>query len=234
MRVAVIGGTGRFGSVLAWRLAEAGHHVVIGSRDAPRALNSAGLIGALAQSGAPVEGALNRDAARFAEVILLTLPAHGQTEVVQHIAPETGGKVVVDTCVCHHGRGAGLWLPPAEGSAALRVRRLLPKNATVAATLHAVAARSLRWPHRHPAADVLVASEGEPALAAAGHLLDGLALRWWEAGDLEAAAALEQMACLLARLADRHSAVVPGVRFHGLPERPGARGLAAKPAQTVP
>lgn len=228
MRVAVIGGTGRFGSILAWRFAEAGHHVVIGSRDAPRALNSAALIGALTQSGSPVEGAHNRDATRFAEVVVLTLPAHGQTEVVRDIREATAGKVVIDTCVCHHADGGGLWLPPAEGSAALRVRRLLPKSSTVAATLHAVAARSLRWPKRHPPGDVLVAGEGEQALSAAGGLLDDLALRWWEVGNLDCAAALEQMACLLARLSDRHGSPAPGVAFHGLPRAVPAAGRTAE------
>ncbi len=223
MRVAIIGGTGRFGSVLAWRLADAGHHVVIGSRDGMRALNSAGVVGALCQSGTPIEGALNRDAARFADVVLLTVPTHGHAGVLREIADVSAGKVVVDTCVCHHRDGAGRWAPPPEGSAALRARRLLPRTATVAATLHGVAARSLHWPRRHPPGDVLVASEGGSALEAAGTLLDDLTLQWWEAGDLEAAAALEQAACLLARLADRHGAVAPGLRLHGLPQRAGGR-----------
>ncbi|MHB8682551.1 MAG: NAD(P)-binding domain-containing protein, partial [Acidimicrobiales bacterium] len=37
MQVAIIGGTGPLGRGLALRLADAGHHVVVGSRDAARA-----------------------------------------------------------------------------------------------------------------------------------------------------------------------------------------------------
>ena len=55
MRVAVLGGTGSFGSALATRLREVGVEVVIGSRDADRAREHASTLG--------VEGATNADAA---------------------------------------------------------------------------------------------------------------------------------------------------------------------------
>lgn len=227
MRVAIIGGTGRLGSALAWRLGSAGYDVVIGSRDAPRACAAAGWIGAMVGSGAAVEGARNPDAVAGADVVLISVPAAGHASVLAQVAAPLAGKVVIDTCVCHDGRDAGAWLRPAEGSAAARVRRLAPRTATVAATLHTIPERSLRHPHRHPPGDALVVGEGRSAVEAAGTILSALGLRWWEVGDLAAAAALEQLACLLARLADRHGAPAPGLRVHGLPE-PGAP--AAHPA----
>ncbi|MBA3332263.1 MAG: NAD(P)-binding domain-containing protein, partial [Actinobacteria bacterium] len=45
MRVGIIGGTGGFGLALALRLREAGHDVVIGSRDATRAQEAAEELG---------------------------------------------------------------------------------------------------------------------------------------------------------------------------------------------
>ena len=56
MRVAVVGGTGPFGTALAIRLHEAGLDVVIGSRDRDRAAAAAADLG--------VEGATNDDAVR--------------------------------------------------------------------------------------------------------------------------------------------------------------------------
>ena len=53
MRIALIGGTGSFGTALAVRLREAGYHVVIGSRDANRARAAAAKLG--------VEGATNEE-----------------------------------------------------------------------------------------------------------------------------------------------------------------------------
>src|SRR5207302_9040750 len=57
MKIAVVGGTGDFGLALAQRLAEAGDHVVVGSRDAERARAKA------AEAGA-AGGATNADAVR--------------------------------------------------------------------------------------------------------------------------------------------------------------------------
>ena len=58
MKVALLGGTGGFGTALAVRLREAGYDVVIGSRDAERAQAAAAELG--------VEGATNEDAAQAA------------------------------------------------------------------------------------------------------------------------------------------------------------------------
>ena len=73
MDVAIIGGTGAEGFGLTLRLAQAGHHVTIGSRDADRAAAKAeearGMIGATAV----VAGAENADAAA-APVVIVTVP----------------------------------------------------------------------------------------------------------------------------------------------------------------
>jgi NADPH-dependent F420 reductase len=205
------------GAALVQRLAERGHHVIVGSRSAERAVNAAGLAAALTQSGAPVQGARNPDAVRHAEVVLLTVPAPGQRDVLREIGPHCGGRVVVDTCVCHHPVVPGLWVRPAEGSAALRVRRLLPRAAAVAATLHAVSSRTLLDPVRFPSGDVPVVADGAPARDAATHLLDEIGLPWLDAGGLEMAAALEHLAALLCALAERHGVPRPQARFLGLP-----------------
>lgn len=216
MRVAVLGGSGRFGSAVALRLAQAGCDVVVGSRDAGRAIEAAGQLGAAVASGAAVQGALLRDAVREAEVVVVAVPDAGHAGVLRTVAPELRGRVVLDCCVCRDPGNPGLWRRPAEGSAALRARRLSPRGAAVAAALHTVPEPALRYPERHRPGDCLVAADGRFSLEAAGILAKALGLRWWEAGDLRVAAALEQMACMLARLGERDGAAAPGVRLHGL------------------
>ncbi|MGI8420678.1 MAG: NAD(P)-binding domain-containing protein, partial [Gaiellaceae bacterium] len=78
MRVAVLGGTGSFGSALATRLREAGVEVVIGSRDAERAREHALELG--------FEGATNADAARGADIAVLAVKADGALETARELA----------------------------------------------------------------------------------------------------------------------------------------------------
>lgn len=212
MRVAVIGGSGRFGGALAWALAERGSEVVIGSRTAERAVDAAGLVGSEVSAGV-VQGARNGDAVRHAEIVLLCVPARGQRQVLAEIADMVPGRCVVDTCVCEHPRARGVWAPPREGSAAARVRRLLSPRAAVAATLHAVSVPALRQPQRHDCGDVLVAADGPGSRDAAREVLRALGLRCLEAGDLSAAPALEHFALLLHRLSAHHGREVGGARF---------------------
>src|SRR5205085_8655229 len=62
MRVAILGGTGKFGKALATRLSEAGDEVVIGSRDASRAREIAAELG--------VRGAANDEVGNVDLIVL--------------------------------------------------------------------------------------------------------------------------------------------------------------------
>ena len=82
MKIALIGGTGSFGMALAVRLREAGYGVVIGSRDAERAQAAAAELG--------VEGATNEDAARGADLVVLTTKADGAVETARSLREAIG------------------------------------------------------------------------------------------------------------------------------------------------
>src|ERR1700674_2234296 len=72
--IAIIGGTGALGAGLAWRLARAGHAIVIGSRTAEKAEAAAKYLAASVTGGTPPRGAGNADAAKAAEVVFVTVP----------------------------------------------------------------------------------------------------------------------------------------------------------------
>ena len=72
----LIGGTGPEGRGLALRFALAGEDVLIGSRDAKRAEQAASGIRSYEVRGS-VEGALNIDAARGADIVLVAVPLRG-------------------------------------------------------------------------------------------------------------------------------------------------------------
>ena len=129
--VAVLGGTGPQGRGLARRFAAAGIPVVIGSRDADRA---AALATELADAtGGTVSGADNATAADQGDVVVVAVPWDGHRDLLEALAPQLAGKVVVD-CVNPLGfdKQGAYALAVDEGSAAEQARSLLP-DAVVAA-----------------------------------------------------------------------------------------------------
>ncbi len=128
---AILGGTGEQGRGLARRLAIAGHPVIIGSRSYDRARATA------QQAGHGICGLANRDATREADLVIVTVPYQGHSELLAGLAAELAGKIVVD-CVNPLGfdQGGAYPLPAPEGSAAQQAATLLPGSRVVAAFHH--------------------------------------------------------------------------------------------------
>ena len=131
MNVSVLGGTGEQGRGLAQRLARAGQSVMIGSRSADRAQSIAAEIG----SGVAVGS--NDDAARFGDIVIVAVPWDGHRELLESLAYDLAGKIVVD-CVNPLGfdKQGAFALSVDEGSAAQQAASVLPDSSVVAAFHH--------------------------------------------------------------------------------------------------
>nr|WP_179519252.1 NADPH-dependent F420 reductase [Nocardioides perillae] len=142
--VAVLGGTGPQGRGLARRFAAAGLPVVLGSRSAERAQETAATLAEA--TGGQVSGADNADAAAAGDVVVVAVPWDGHAELLAALAPQLAGKVVVD-CVNPLGfdKQGAYALPVEEGSAAQQAQGLLP-DATVVGAFHNVSAVLLEDP----------------------------------------------------------------------------------------
>ena len=136
--VAVLGGTGPQGRGLARRFAAAGLTVVIGSRSAERAADTAAELATA--TGGNVTGADNAGAAEAGDVVVVAVPWDGHGELLTALAPQLAGKVVVD-CVNPLGfdKQGAYALQVEEGSAAQQAAALLP-DATVVGAFHNVSA----------------------------------------------------------------------------------------------
>ena len=136
--VAVLGGTGPQGRGLARRFAAAGLTVVIGSRSAERAADTAAEL-ATATGGA-ITGADNAGAATAGDIVVVAVPWDGHGELLADLAAVLAGKVVVD-CVNPLGfdKQGAYALPVNEGSAAQQAAALLP-DSTVVGAFHNVSA----------------------------------------------------------------------------------------------
>ena len=221
MDVAVIGGTGAEGFGLAIRLAVAGHHVTIGSRDAERGAASAAEASELA--GAPVDGTDNPTAAAGAGgdgVVAVTVPFAGQAEIYRSIKDAVApGAVVLDaTSPLATAVGGRPWqvLRPWHGSAAEQAQAILGDGPRVVAGFHTVAAESLRALDQEIDSDVLLCANDAEAKARVGTLIEGIpGMRWVDAGRLEMARVAEPLTALLVSINRTYKIKDSGFRIVG-------------------
>ena len=172
MNVSVLGGTGEQGRGLAQRLARAGQSVMIGSRSADRAQSIA------AEIGSGVAGGSNADAARFGDIVLVAVPLDGHRELLESLASDLAGKIVVD-CVNPLGfdKQGAFALPVDEGSAAQQAASVLPDSSVVAAFHHISAVLLLDDSVSSIETDVLVLGDDRDATDAVQALagrIDGI------------------------------------------------------------
>jgi NADPH-dependent F420 reductase len=220
MDVAIIGGTGAEGFGLTLRLANAGHHVTIGSREADRAAAKAeeakGILGADAQ----VSGAENPAATAAAHVVIVTVPFEGAAAIYRSIAESIMPETVVCDCtsplMAAVGGRASHALRPWHGSAAEFVKTLLPKGTRLVAALHTIGARPLRALDRPVDSDALVMGDDAEAKGTVGSLIEDIpGMRWVDVGGLQMARIAETMTPLLIAVNGRYEIHGAGFRVTG-------------------
>ena len=220
-KIAILGGTGPEGSGLANRWARAGEHVLIGSRDAARAKETAQQVRERIGGAAQIEGMDNPSAAAACDVAVLTVPFSGAAAVLtQMTSVWKPGTIVIDTTVPLAAtvggaptRMLGVW----QGSAAEQTKELLPAGVRLAAALQNLGAASLAG-DGPVECDVLVCSDDEQAKLVASELVGKIpGARALNGGKLENARIVESLTALLIGLNMRYKVHGAGIRFTGLP-----------------
>jgi 8-hydroxy-5-deazaflavin:NADPH oxidoreductase len=218
--VAVIGGTGAEGFGLALRLAKAGHHVTIGSRDAIRGAEAAERASDLV--GVTVEGTDNVNAAGAAGdgVVAVTVPYGGQAEIYRSVkgAVPPDGVVLDATSPLATAIGGRAWqvLRPWHGSAAEQARAILGEGPRVVAGFHTIAAEALQALDRDVDSDVLLCSDDVEAKTRVGELIDAIpGMRWVDCGRLEMARVAEPLTALLVSINRTNKVRDSGFRITG-------------------
>jgi 8-hydroxy-5-deazaflavin:NADPH oxidoreductase len=220
-KIGILGGTGAEGSGLANRWARAGEHVLIGSRDAARAQETAQQIRERIGGTAQIEGMDNASAAAACDVAVLTVPFSGAAALLKQLKKVwKPGSVVIDTTVPLAAtvggaatRTLGVW----QGSAAEQTKELLPAGVSLAAALHNLSAELLAG-DGPVECDVLVCSDDEKAKQVASDLVGRIpGARAVNGGKLENARIVESLTALLIGLNMRYRVHGAGIRFTGLP-----------------
>jgi NADPH-dependent F420 reductase len=216
MRIGILGGTGKEGAGLGVRWAQAGHEIVIGSRDAERARSKAAELAVLAP-GATISGASNRDAAAAAEVVVVALPANGLGATLPEVRDGCRGKVVVSTVVPLTFGGGRLFTPPPQGSSAEEAQEILGAEAKVVASFHHIAAHELSATDHAIECDLLMCGGDAGAKATVTELGKSMGLRAVDVGALTNAGPLEGITAVLATVNRRYKLKNSGIKITGLP-----------------
>jgi NADPH-dependent F420 reductase len=220
-KIGIVGGTGPEGSGLAYRWARAGEHIVIGSRDAQRAVETAARLRARTGGTAQIDGADNAAAVAQCEIVVLTVPFSGQAALLKQLKSAwRAGTVVIDTTVplaATVGGAATRMLGVWQGSAAEQTKELLPVGVSVAAAFQNLGAELLAS-DEPVECDVLVCSDDEKAKQIAFELAGKIpGARALNGGKLENARIVESLTALLIGLNMRYKVHAAGIRFTGLP-----------------
>jgi hypothetical protein len=193
-RFAIIG-AGNVGGNLGSRLAKSGIPVKFGVR------SDKGLADLLARSPGATS-ASPAEAAEWADVVFIAVPAKAAVEVAQSLANALNGKVVVDGNNTLTWQSGPVWAPPAEGSLTAAIAKAVP-GARVVKAFNTFGAEF----HLDPAlpggkrADVFYAGDDTEAKKTVAEIANRAGFRAIDAGPLRNAAVLENVAMLWIHLA---------------------------------
>jgi 8-hydroxy-5-deazaflavin:NADPH oxidoreductase len=218
--IAILGGTGPAGMGLALRWARAGETIVVGSRSAERAQESASKIQERIGKPVKISGAENSAACAAADLLVLTVPFEGQAALLKQLKPSfKAGSVLIDLTVPlassvggRASRTLGVW----QGSAAQQTAELVPKGVTVVGAFQNCSA-DLLYGDDPVECDVIVCSDDPSATQLVCRLAAKIpGLRAIDGGKLENARIVEQLTALLIGLNIRYKGH-GGIRITGLP-----------------
>jgi 8-hydroxy-5-deazaflavin:NADPH oxidoreductase len=214
--VPIIGGTGALGFGLAQRFTREGVPVVIGSRDAGRAVEAARRVG----DGA--KGLVNAEAAANGPIVLLCVPFRSQSETLTNLKNVLEpGQILVDAtnplASAVSGRATRLLGVP-QGSAGQQAQEMAPEGVEVVSAFNTVSGPMFADLDHELDEDVLIAGDSRDAkrcVAALVRLIPGL--RPVDCGRLEVARYIEGITPLLISVNARNKTHA-GVRLTGLEE----------------
>lgn len=219
--VPIIGGTGALGFGLALRWAKAGVPVIIGSRDAGRAAESAAKLRERVPD-AQVEGLQNEDAVTRGGIVVLAVPFRNQSENLTNLKNVLReGQILVDATVplaaAVSGKATRILGVP-QGSAGQQAAEMVPDGVKVVGALHTVGAPKLGEIDHDLDEDVIVVGDSGDAKKRVAELIAHIpGLRPVNGGRLEVARLVEGLTPLLISINSRYKTHA-GIKLTGLPD----------------
>ena len=215
-KIAIVGGTGDLGSGLAKRWARAGYEIVIGSRDAGRAADTAMKFNADAGTTS-ISGMENRDAAAAGEIVVLTVPYENHAPTLDAIRDKVQGKIVIDVTVPLMPPKVRTVQLPEGGSCAKAAQAQLGEGVRVVSAFQNVAAAHLADLEHDIDCDVLVCGNDKDAREVVVKLAEDASMKAWHAGVIANSTIAEALTSALIFLNGHYKIGGAGIRITGTP-----------------
>jgi len=212
-KIAILGGTGKEGPGLAMRWASAGYQIFIGSRQLEKAKSTA--VELNAELGLEtIVGLENADAARQADICVLTVVQTAHQAALESLREALQGKILVDATARVDFRAPQ---PPAPPSAARIAQDILGPHVRVVAAFQNVPAHALKKNLGQPLdTDVLVCADNFEAAQAVICLAEAAGMRAYYAGSLDNAVVVEGLTSLLISLNKQYGVKTASIGVTGL------------------
>ncbi len=201
MKIAVVGGTGDCGQGFVKRWAKE-HEIIIGSRKADRAEETAKeLTSFLKERGvdARIKGMDNGGAIEASDLVVLSIPYDFVESMTSDLKESYTDQIVISPVVpMARVEKHFEYTPPAQGSAALLVKDLLPSSVNLVAAFHTISYAALQDLDRTIGGDVVIVGDDPEAKEVAANLVRIIKdLRPLDGGPLKVAAQVEGLTPLL-------------------------------------
>ncbi len=215
MKIGIVGGTGDIGEGMAMRLSPL-FDVVVGSREQDKAEASCTMSRELLKKRGrecSLVGVGNQAAIDAAEVVILAIPYKhlaGTLETLHGFED----KIVVSPVNPMEKRDYFAFVPPAEGSAALMIRRMLPKEARICSAFNTIAANKWKALDEELDYSVPVCGDDDGAKKEVMAIVNRVSrLQAFDAGPLAVSCMVESLTPLLLNIARYNKMKDVGIQF---------------------
>ena len=209
--VAIVGGTGNLGSALALRLGAPGVKVIIGSRDAQKALNAVESLKPKMRAG-ELTGTTNPEAVKQGEFVVIAVPYEGHQQMVQDLKGQLTGKIIIDTVVPLKKVRPFV---PAAGSALQEAQQIIGDEAPVIGALHNISAVDLGEVDS-PLGDVLVCGDNEQAKQKVMEIIRRIGARPFDGGPAGNAYVIEGLTGIIIHLNRKYKSKHGSIKITGV------------------
>jgi len=215
VKIGIVGGTGDIGEGMAMRLSPV-FDVVVGSREQEKADASCTVTrDTLKNRGqsCSVHGTTNQGAVDEGDIIVLAIP-------FKHVVPTLstlhgfGDKIVISPVNPMEKQDHFVFVPPAEGSAALLIKKLLPKETRLCCAFNTIAANRWKALDEELTYSVPVCGDDEDAKKSVMGLVNQVSrLQAFNAGPLTVAPQIESLTPLVLNIARYNKMRDVGIQF---------------------